>query len=127
MTDQKRHALITGASRGIGAAIALELAKAGHSISVNYNSHPDDAEKVVKDLINLGVEAKAVQGDVSDKKSVKEMMKSLNSPSELIAATMDEMQNNNAFSYSNIIAEFFSRLLMNAIFAVPVALIFKKS
>ena len=59
--------------------------------------------------------------------AVKELMKSLNSPSELIAATMEEMQNNNAFSYSNIIAEFFSRLLMNAIFAVPVALIFKKS
>ena len=59
--------------------------------------------------------------------AVKEFMKSLNSPSELIAATMEEMQNNNAFSYSNIITEFFSRLLMNAIFAVPVALIFKKS
>ena len=59
--------------------------------------------------------------------AVKEMMKSLNSPSELIAATMEEMQNNNAFSYSNIITEFFSRLLMNAIFGLLVAAIFKKS
>jgi len=59
--------------------------------------------------------------------AVKEMMEKYDSPSELIAATMDEMQNNDAFSFSSIIAEFFSRLLLNAIFAVPVALIFKKS
>ena len=59
--------------------------------------------------------------------AVKEMMENYDSPSELIAATMDEMQNNDAFSFSSIIAEFFSRLLLNVIFAVPVALIFKKS
>ena len=74
MNDKKRHALITGASRGIGASIALELAKAGHSISVNYNSHSNDAERVVKDLLNIGVDAKAVKGNVSDKKSVQEMI-----------------------------------------------------
>ena len=79
MTEKKRHALITGASRGIGAAIAVDLAKAGHSITVNYNSHPQDAENIVKKLIDIGVDANAVQGDVSDLKSVANMMKNATS------------------------------------------------
>tara|TARA_B100001758_G_C18230975_1_gene515315 strand:+ start:24 stop:542 length:519 start_codon:yes stop_codon:yes gene_type:complete len=58
--------------------------------------------------------------------AVKDMLKSINTPSDIIAATMEEMQNNEAFSFRNIIIEFFNRLLMNAIFAVPLALFFKK-
>ncbi len=75
MSDQKRHALITGASRGIGAAIAIDLAKSGHNISVNYNSHPNDADEIVKQIELIGGEAKAVKGNVSDSKSVNEMIK----------------------------------------------------
>ena len=107
MNDKKRHALITGASRGIGAAIALELAKAGHSVSVNYNSHSDDAERVVKDLLNIGVEAKAVKGNVSDKKSVQEMIK--NATDSL--GPVDILVNNAGIISDNLILPGLSHLI----------------
>jgi|TARA_B100001105_G_scaffold112421_1_gene90169 3-oxoacyl-[acyl-carrier protein] reductase len=75
MSEIKRHALVTGSSRGIGAAIAIDLAKNGNSISVNYNSHPEDANEVVEKIESLGGEAKAVQGDVSNLDSVNKMIK----------------------------------------------------
>ena len=74
MADKKRHALVTGASRGIGEAIAINLAKEGHLISVNFNSHQNDADEVVKKIKDLGSDAHVVKGNVSDKESVNSMI-----------------------------------------------------
>lgn len=59
-------ALVTGASRGIGAAIALRLARDGAVVAVNYAGSRDAAEEVVAQIESAGGEAVALQADVSD-------------------------------------------------------------
>lgn len=59
-------AIVTGGSRGIGAAIAETLAAAGHAIVINYASRAADAEALVARIADAGGRAIAVQGDVAD-------------------------------------------------------------
>ena len=58
-------AVVTGASKGIGAAIAKALGGEGASVVVNYSSSKDAADKVVTEIAAAGGKAIAVQGDVS--------------------------------------------------------------
>jgi 3-oxoacyl-[acyl-carrier protein] reductase len=61
-----RNAIITGASRGIGRAIALRLARDGFAVVVNYAGASDKAAEVVKEIAGKGGRAIAVQADVAD-------------------------------------------------------------
>lgn len=70
-----KTALVTGASRGIGKAIALRLAKDGYSIAVNYNSNQEAAEKTAAEIRSLGVEAKIYKADTSRIDEVKAMFR----------------------------------------------------
>jgi len=58
-------ALVTGASKGIGAAVALRLAEDGAAVAVNYSSSKDGADRVVAEIIRKGGKAVAVHGDLS--------------------------------------------------------------
>jgi 3-oxoacyl-[acyl-carrier protein] reductase len=59
-------ALVTGASRGIGRAIALALAEAGANVAIGYRSRADEAESVLHEVNQLGREGIVVPGDVAD-------------------------------------------------------------
>ncbi len=74
MRVEGKVALVTGASRGIGRAIAIELAKRGANVAVNYLRNKELAEKVVEEIKKIGREAIAVQADVSKWEDVKRMV-----------------------------------------------------
>ena len=64
LLDNQR-AIVTGASSGIGEAIALAFGQAGASVIVNYRSHREEADRVARDIAGCGGKAFPVQGDVS--------------------------------------------------------------
>ncbi|RYZ11315.1 MAG: SDR family oxidoreductase [Comamonadaceae bacterium] len=74
-TDQVM--LITGASRGIGAATALLAASRGHAVAVNYTSNMEAAERVVAQIRSNGGRAIAVQADVGDEAQVVAMFRTV--------------------------------------------------
>ncbi len=63
-TNESKVAIVTGSSRGIGAAIAKRLAFDGFAVIVNYAGHAADAENVVKEIRAAGGRAVAVKADV---------------------------------------------------------------
>ncbi len=67
---QGKVALVTGASKGIGAAIALELGKRGATVAVNYSSSKAGADKVVAEIEKAGGKAIAVEANLADPNSI---------------------------------------------------------
>ena len=69
-----KNALVTGASRGIGRGCAIEIGRAGANVAINYHSHADEAEEVAKEIRGFGGKAIVLQGDVSNRVRVEEMV-----------------------------------------------------
>lgn len=79
-----RRVLVTGASRGIGRAVALELAKAGFDIAVHFNSRQDLAEEVADKIRALGRASTLIRFDVGDRATA-------------AAATLSDMEEHGAY------------------------------
>jgi 3-oxoacyl-[acyl-carrier protein] reductase len=79
-----KTALVTGASRGLGAAIALSLARRGAKVAVNTFGSPERAEAVAQEIRSTGGQAIVVRADVRDEAQVKQMVEEVQSRLGLI-------------------------------------------
>lgn len=77
VTKTKQLALVTGGSRGIGAATSIALANAGWHVAVNYRSNSDAAEQVIDEIVRAGGSAVAAPADVTDSAAVADMLDGL--------------------------------------------------
>ncbi|WP_112180813.1 MULTISPECIES: 3-oxoacyl-[acyl-carrier-protein] reductase [Paraliobacillus] len=92
-------ALITGASRGIGRSVALELASQGVKVAVNFAGNETKAQQVVDEIEALGIEAIKIQADVTVEAEVKDMIKQVIE----IFGSLDILVNNAGITRDNLI------------------------
>jgi len=74
---ENKVSLVTGASRGIGSAVAVKLAALGSKVALNYMASDEAAEKVAEQIRNSGGEAMLVKADVADSAAVKTMTREI--------------------------------------------------
>ena len=79
LPPMQRTALVTGASRGLGAAMAVALAEAGYRVAVNYASSQERAETLCRTLEERGLQARAFRADVRDEQQIKQLISQVES------------------------------------------------
>ncbi|HEH2004013.1 TPA: 3-oxoacyl-[acyl-carrier-protein] reductase [Staphylococcus aureus] len=94
-----KSALVTGASRGIGRSIALQLAEERYNVAVNYAGSKEKAEAVVEEIKAKGVDSFAIQANVADADEVKAMIKEVVSQ----FGSLDVLVNNAGITRDNLL------------------------
>lgn len=94
-----KNALVTGASRGIGRSIAIQLAEEGYNVAVNYAGNREKAEAVVEEVKAKGVESLAIQVNVANGDEVKAMIKEVVNQ----FGTVDVLVNNAGITRDNLL------------------------
>ena len=95
----RKIALVTGGSRGIGREIALALARDGINIAISFGSNSESAMKVIEEIKSFGVDAIAVKADVSIAEDVTSLVKSV----EESLGTIDILVNNAGITKDNLL------------------------
>jgi NAD(P)-dependent dehydrogenase (short-subunit alcohol dehydrogenase family) len=109
--------VVTGASRGIGAAIALLAGQRGYAVAVNFSSSERDAKKVVEEIVTGGARAIAIQADVSDEAQIVRLFET----AERSLGPIKALVNNAAITGGFARVEDVSSAALTRIFAVNVS------
>lgn len=99
MNVEGKIALVTGGSRGIGRAVALQLAAAGADVAINYSGNEQAAKHVQQEIEKLGRKAIVIQADVAQSSSVKAMIKQVIDT----FGTLDILVNNAGITRDNLL------------------------
>jgi 3-oxoacyl-[acyl-carrier protein] reductase len=94
-----KNALVTGASKGIGRAIAIEFAKAGANVGFTYLSSVEQGEALEQELIALGVQAKGYRSDASNYAAAEELIKNFTTD----FSSLDILVNNAGITKDNLL------------------------
>lgn len=95
--QNRKTALITGASRGIGSAIALELANKGYYILINYRNSPQAANALKSQIQNLGGEAELIEFDAGSRQKIRDAIKDIG------VSCLDILVNNAGITRDNLV------------------------
>ena len=99
MNLSNKVALVTGGSRGIGKAIALELSKYGANIAISYLNNEEKAKEVVKEIEKNGVKGMSIKADISKETDVQNMVKAI----EAEMGSIDILVNNAGITKDNLL------------------------
>ena len=108
-----KSALITGATRGIGKAIALELADQGYDIAINYRTANEELEKLKNEIETKGVQCVLVYGDVSKFEDCENIVKNVTEKLEKI----DVLVNNAGITKDGLILRMKKKLAFGNVLA----------